>query len=57
MWPIVDNTIREELHTYRRVLHQNLRNLNMGDFGIMLAMYGPPLLDTYANIGFKTHTF
>lgn len=40
MWPIVGKRIREELNTYRRILQQNPRKLNMGDFGIMLAMYG-----------------
>jgi len=40
MWPIVDNKIREELNTHWRVLQQNLPKLNMGDLGIMLAMYG-----------------
>jgi hypothetical protein len=40
MWPILDNKLREELSTYRRILQNNLRKLNLRDFGIMLAMYG-----------------
>jgi len=39
MWPILDTKIREQLNTYRHVLRENLRKLNI-DFGIMLAMYG-----------------
>ena len=40
MWPLVDNKVRAEMHNYRRILQQDLRNLDIGDFGIMVALYG-----------------
>jgi hypothetical protein len=40
MWPITDQKLREGLTAYRRILQNNLRRLNLRNFGIMLAIYG-----------------
>lgn len=40
MWPILDTQIRQTLNSVRPVLQEYLRRLPIGDFGIMLAMYG-----------------
>ena len=40
MWPILDTQIRQTLNSFRPLLREHLRRLPIGDFGIMLAMYG-----------------
>ena len=40
MWPILETQIRQTLDSFRPLLQEHLRRLPIGDFGIMLAMYG-----------------
>ena len=40
IWPILDTQIRQTLASFRPLLQTHLRRLPLGQYGIMLAMYG-----------------